>query len=519
MMRSRGFFITLLLHPMLSLGKERGSWYVRESPLAVHEVYGQRRDQDSRGKGKDYEEEYDESEEYYESDDYYATEAPTFSPTRSRSTYLPSSSPTFDSGNRAPAPTNNPTESATAPQTKSPKSTDEEETAAPTRDTAAPTDPSKGISITQTPSAETDEPQERPSLSPTVATAQTPVPVDVVQPTQNPTQLSPTEPPAELSPPAPPQQEPLPPDCDPSALAALWDGLGIFFNSDDVLSDPSSYQCRAQKRVLEQEEFDDFEFAKIAKYWVLYCIYFATNQAPSESFEEERQNGAELTWIDTIGWQETDLDPCDGWYGIFCDNNGRVTEIRLQGNGLSGAFPKEIRYFASEGHYATGAGNMQRLELFNNFYLTNDPSETWITELGPNLKVLNYGSTSFQGPLPKLPPGLVEFDCSNTQHSGDIPSASFEGLNDLSLLIMDGGNFDSVIPATISDLPSLEFFHIREAGIRGDLSYMQGMPAIVEHLVDGNTGLNGAIPSFVGELTTLKSFSATDCSLVSWLGK
>jgi hypothetical protein len=191
-----------------------------------------------------------------------------------------------------------------------------------------------------------------------------------------------------------------------------------------------------------------------------------------------------------------------------------VTEVRLSRNGLSGTFPSEITYLSSDGVQATGAGNLQRLEVFDNQDLTND-DVSWIAELGSSLKVLNYGSTKFKGPLPTLPPGIEEFDCSYTLQSGAIPESAFVGLNNLRLLVLDGNKMDGAIPTNMASLPNLQFFYVREAGVKGDLTYMQGMPAIVEHLVDGNPDLTGPIPSFIGELQTLKSFSATDCGLVS----
>ena len=173
-----------------------------------------------------------------------------------------------------------------------------------------------------------------------------------------------------------------------------------------------------------------------------------------------------------------------------------------------------MSYLTSVGPRSTKAGDLRQIEIFHNEFLNNDAGDAWIAELGPNLSVLNYGSTSFKGPLPKLPSGIVEFDCSNTLHSGRIPEEVFQGLQSLKVLIMDGIDFQSTVPTSIAALPSLEILYIRETGLQGDLSYMQDMTAIVEHLVDGNPRLTGTIPSFLGDLITLQSFSAADCGLV-----
>jgi len=125
--------------------------------------------------------------------------------------------------------------------------------------------------------------------------------------------------------------------------------------------------------------------------------------------------------------------------------------------------------------------------------------------------------------VPKLPNSLEEFDCSYAGHTGEIEASAFEGLDQLKLLAMDGNNFDSGVPTALAALPSLELFYIRDSGLSGDLSYMRGMTSVVEHLVDGNPLLSGTIPSTLGELTTLRSFSVSDCGLTgtipSELGK
>lgn len=458
-----------LLFPVTSLaGRERGSNHARTTQFPRSESYTRgRRGQELFGKGVE-----------------KITLAPTFAPTR-KPTYLPTALSSVDTADRVPGPTDDANDAVpiigtetTVPATKSPKGPSAEASETPSSIDAAST----------VPPAVTGEPVVTMSPSPLTVNGN----------------------------PSAGREEPSAPqgsssgDCDGTILASLFEGFG---QSEDLLA-VESYQCLAWQRVTQQEGFNNFDVITTMKYWILNCIYFATNQPLEGTVLESRQSAGTTTWINRKGWQSTNQDPCDGWFGISCDGDGRVTEIRLQRNGLSGTFPREVRYLASEGPYSTGAGALKRLELHNNQFLTNDPTHRWISELGPGLQVLNYGSTGFQGQLPTLPSGIVEFDCSYTLHSGEISESIFEGLDNLELLMMDGNNFDSVVPTTVSALPSLKFFYIREALIRGDLSYMHGMPAIVEHQVDGNPQLTGPIYSFIGKLSTLRSFSVADCGLV-----
>ena len=73
---------------------------------------------------------------------------------------------------------------------------------------------------------------------------------------------------------------------------------------------------------------------------------------------------------------------------------------------------------------------------------------------------LFVGKTSFSGPLPRLPTGLIEFDASHTLTDGGLDASNFEGLNNLSWLLLDGCMFESSVPTEIALLPSLEYFYI-----------------------------------------------------------
>jgi hypothetical protein len=121
-------------------------------------------------------------------------------------------------------------------------------------------------------------------------------------------------------------------------------------------------------------------------------------------------------------------------------------------------------------------------------------------------------NTVFSGRLPqKFPDGLVELDIANSLITGDLQGAAFENLSSLRFLLMDGVQFNSSIPSEIAQLPNLEYLFATDSMITGDLSYMESMPVIFEHWVDRNPGLGGPIPSFLGSLTTLQSFSIAEC--------
>ena len=108
---------------------------------------------------------------------------------------------------------------------------------------------------------------------------------------------------------------------------------------------------------------------------------------------------------------------------------------------------------------------------------------------------------------------IFEFDCSYTLIDGGLTNANFAGLNKLNWALMDGNAYNSSVPTVLGTLPELEYLYLSDSFISGDLSYMQGMPKIIENWIDVNPGLGGTIPTFIGALGTLQSLSVTEANL------
>jgi hypothetical protein len=193
-----------------------------------------------------------------------------------------------------------------------------------------------------------------------------------------------------------------------------------------------TYQSKALLHLSEQAGVDTFLDSKLVQYYALYCIYHATNGVPNEitNADDRFENIAMPEWLIANNWRdETTIDPCGtkttivdtttpstdtdendtsetiattlsttttysvGWHGIVCDDEGRVIAIDLFDNILSGIFPEEIVLLASsDGQYSTpGTGNLERLDLFDNEFLSNGGDSSWMSDLGSNMsKYLKY---------------------------------------------------------------------------------------------------------------------------------
>jgi hypothetical protein len=193
--------------------------------------------------------------------------------------------------------------------------------------------------------------------------------------------------------------EALSPVLQPLLLPYVLHGGAEFDNTD-------SYQSRALDRLALQTSATSFSDAKLVQYYVLYCILEATNGRPNvlTSADYRFDNFDETNfpeWTSTDGWLALDQDPCGNnstnttnsnnstyapWYGITCDDLGRVTEVSLVKNLMTGHFPPEIKLLAGDGNYSTsGAGDLNLLEVFDNEFLFNNFDNTWMTDLGSNL--------------------------------------------------------------------------------------------------------------------------------------
>jgi hypothetical protein len=99
--------------------------------------------------------------------------------------------------------------------------------------------------------------------------------------------------------------------------------------------------------------------------------------------------------------------------------------------------------------------------------------------------------------------------------NGPIRGEAFRGLNSLEYLDIAGNIYTSSIPLELSNLPSLKFFYMENtffSGIELKLDFLSSMSEIRELWMDG-TKVGGRIPTEIGNLLSLISFSASNCNL------
>jgi len=223
-------------------------------------------------------------------------------------------------------------------------------------------------------------------------------------------------------------------------------------------------------------------------------------------------NGA--GWINNTGWL---TDSVYKWYGVTVDINGRITNLNLSNNLLTGAIPAEIgslinlqslalSYNQLSGTIPIEIGNLTNLTslyLHNNQLSGNIPAE--IGNL-INLKFLALAYNQLSGNIPTEIGNLTNLTLiylPNNQLSGNIPT-EIGNLTNLTSLYLHNNQLSGNIPAEIGNLINLHMVALLNNKLTGTVPSEIGNLNNLEYLYLNFNQLSGSIPSEAGNLTYLR---------------
>jgi len=169
-------------------------------------------------------------------------------------------------------------------------------------------------------------------------------------------------------------------------------------------------------------------------------------------------------WTDNTQWLN---GPVTDWFGITV-TDGRVSEIELYKNNLTGVIPPEIGDLDS----------LKVLELWR-----NSLSDT----LPPEISLLKK---------------LTWLRIQNNQFIGSIPEEISE-LTDLIYLGLGSNDLTGSIPASIGDLSKVAYLDLASNELSGPIPPEIGNMADLQFLYLGFNELTGVIPPEIGNLTEL----------------
>ena len=154
-------------------------------------------------------------------------------------------------------------------------------------------------------------------------------------------------------------------------------------------------------------------------------------------------------WTDSTNWL-SDAHIRE-WYGVATDADGRVIELNLAENGLSGEFPSGLGNLA----------NLRELLLDDNRLHGSIPPE-----LGglTNLTRLELDDNRLTGAIPSSLGNLTNLTwlgLADNRLTGQIPS-SISGLIHLTRLELDENDLTGVIPPSLGDLSALRYLRLMD---------------------------------------------------------
>ena len=179
---------------------------------------------------------------------------------------------------------------------------------------------------------------------------------------------------------------------------------------------------------------------------------------------------------DGANWQESNNwltgAPLGDWYGVNTDDSGRVIELDLSFNGLSGTIPSEMANLT----------NLESLVLRSNQLSGTIPPELF--------KLTN----------------LVRLDLSYNRLSGTIPSEMGK-ITYLERLLLHANELSGAIPSELGNLTNLTGLSLCCNKLTGTIpSELSNLINLIFLSLNDNR-LGGAIPSELGNLTNLTSLS------------
>ena len=189
----------------------------------------------------------------------------------------------------------------------------------------------------------------------------------------------------------------------------------------------------------------------------------------------EATDGA--NWVNNDNWL-TDA-PLGEWHGVTVNGDGRVTELRLTQNRLSGTIPAEL----------DGLAELESVSFF-----VNQLSGSIPPTLGNlvKLQTLWLSSNDLTGPIPPELARLAnvsQLGLAGNALSGAIPS-ELGGLANLNNLDLGGNQLSGTVPSELGGLANLEHLRLSRNQLSGTvpLSFLQ-LSRLTEFRFGGNAGL------------------------------
>ena len=231
--------------------------------------------------------------------------------------------------------------------------------------------------------------------------------------------------------------------------------------------------------------------------FLLFADVFGTTCTRTPSVDREAlvafynaTNGA--NWRNKTNWLSD--RPLNQWHGVTTDADGRVTELDLNTNQLTGTIPSQLRNLS----------NLEVLHLGTNQLTGTIPSQ--LRNLS-NLEVLHLGTNQLTGTIPsqlRNLSNLKQLWLHSNQLTGTIPS-QLHNLSNLEVLHLGTNQLTGTIPSQLRNLSNLKQLWLHSNQLTGTIpSQLHNLSKLQSLYIDNNP-LSGALPSTFTSLRNLEN--------------
>ncbi|KAL6533003.1 hypothetical protein OROMI_027115 [Orobanche minor] len=202
-------------------------------------------------------------------------------------------------------------------------------------------------------------------------------------------------------------------------------------------------------------------------------------------------------------WNGDDESPCN-WVGVKCDpRSGRVSELVLDGFGLSGKLGKGLLKLPF----------LQKLSLAKNNLTGNLNFRFFQLSI---LSVLDLSENGLSGPIPddffSQCGSLRSISLAKNKFSGAVPD-SLSSCSNLSSLNFSGNQFSGPLPSEIWSMPALELLDLSVNLLEGEIPKGIKWPNSLSMLSLKNNEFSGEVPDWIGNCRFLRSIDLSQNKL------
>ena len=232
----------------------------------------------------------------------------------------------------------------------------------------------------------------------------------------------------------------------------------------------------------------------------------ATGTAAGDAPTDRAALAALYNATDGANWQNSgnwlSNAPMGEWHGVTTDSDGRVTQLILDNNQLTGEISAELGSLSS----------LTVLDLHNNQLTGEIPAELgYLT----NVELLDLGYNRLTGEIPAELgglPNLTGLYLNNNQLTGEIP-AELGSLANLTGLYLYSNQLTGEMPAELGSLTYLERLWLGGNQLTGEIPEELGSLTSLQGLYLQRNRLTGEIPAELGSLTYLKDLDLSNNQL------